>query len=250
MCPTKFIYTTKKEHQLAYYAFFPKSVPRSCVICIHGGGWQSDSAERLFKHAEYFAENGAVGISIEYRLNSADTDVRDGLYDCTIALMTIRKMLLEKYGKVFKIIAFGDSAGGYYACCLGNKRILEIVNPNVNCVDFVVDLNGIVDLTGKWSYGIFSYENKSLLHLYSPLWNVSDSDAPTLIMHGSRDKTVDIFDSIRYAEALEMHGIAHDFYIIDGAAHAFILFDYTHDNLFVFKQLERIAEYLKSKSIL
>ncbi len=244
--PLRFTYRTENGQELFYYAFFPSIEPKGCVICIHGGGWTSDSAKRLFPQAAYFAEQGAVGISVEYRLNSETTDVRNGLYDCVSAVKAIRKMLFERYGKEMPVVSFGDSAGGYYAVCLGNREIVSRIDENMPIVDYVVDLNGIVDLTGKWSCGLSSTLQENLQD-YSPLFNVSMGDAPTLIMHGDQDKTVDLEDSRRYNDALKAKGVACDFEILSGAAHAFILFDYRHDNIFVGATLAWICDYLKGK---
>ena len=244
--PLRFTYRTENGQELDYYAFFPSVEPKGCVVCIHGGGWTSDSAKRLFSQAAYFAEQGAVGISVEYRLNSDNTDVRNGLHDCVSAVKAIRKMLFERYGKEMPVVSFGDSAGGYYAVCLGNREIVSRIDENMPIVDYVVDLNGIVDLTGKWSYGLSSTLQENLQD-YSPLFNVSMSDAPTLIMHGDQDKTVALEDAKRYNDALKVKGVACDFEILSGAAHAFILFDYRHDNMFVGDTLAWICDYLKDK---
>lgn len=244
--PLRCTYITENGQELEYYAFFPSVVPKSCVVCIHGGGWTSDSAKRLFPQAAFFAEQGAVGISIEYRLNSEKVDVRNGLYDCISAVKAIRKMLFQRYGKEMPLISFGDSAGGYYAVCLGNKNMVKRLDAEAQIVDFVVDLNGIVDLTGKWSYGLSSTLQEDLRD-YSPLFNVSVADAPTLVMHGDQDKTVVLEDSQRYSDALKAKGVACDFEILSGAAHAFILFDYRHDNIFVGATLAWICDYLKGK---
>ena len=244
--PLRFTYITENGQELEYYAFFPSVAPKGCVVCIHGGAWTSDSAKRLFPQAAYFAEEGAVGVSIEYRLNGENTDIRNGLYDCISAIKAIREMLLQRYGKALPLISFGDSAGGYYAVCLGNQNIVKRMDSDAQIVDFVVDLNGIVDLTGKWSCGLSSKSQQDLLG-YSPLFNVSGADAPTLIMHGDQDKTVALEDSQRYHDALKAKGVACDFEILSGAAHAFILFDYRHDNAFVGDTLAWICDYLKGK---
>ena len=244
--PSRFTYSTENGGILDYYAFFPSVEPKCCVVCIHGGGWTSDSAKRLFPQAAFFAEQGAVGISIEYRLNGENTDIRNGLYDCISAVEAIREMLLQRYGKALPLVSFGDSAGGYYAVCLGNEAIVKRVDAEAKIVDFVVDLNGIVDLTQKWSCGL-PYASQDDLRAYSPVFNVSQQDAPTLIMHGDQDKTVALDDAQRYNDALQAKGVACDFEILPGAAHAFILFDYRHDNAFVGDTLAWVCGYLKGK---
>lgn len=247
--PTVFSYKTANDEELKYYAFFPENTPKYVVICIHGGGWRSCSAEWLFMQAAYFAENGAVGVSIDYRLLSDETDIRDGLYDCSVALSRVREMVKEKYGKDLPTVVLGDSAGGYYACCMGNQKIMNMVNPAVKIADVVIDLNGIVDLTGKWSYGIIGAKDEGLLRSYSPLFNVTEGDAFVYIAHGDQDKTVAIEDALNYHNALNKQGVLNRYVIVSGAAHAFILFDYTHTDEFVQLQLENIVTYLEEMGL-
>ena len=248
-CKT-FVYRTVNEKKLLAAVCFPTAEPSGCVMFIHGGGWRADSSERLLPHAKYAALCGALGVSIDYRLIDETTDVRDGLEDCCAALDFIRKLSIKRYGRELPVTAIGDSAGGYYAACLGCTRILDRTYKGPR-VDFVVDLNGIVDLTGKWSYGLVakaSTENlKKVATEYSPLRQVSQEDAPVLILHGNKDRTVDLSDSEKYRVALDEKGVKSELKILDGAAHAFILFDYRHDNAYVAEILTWVMRCLREK---
>lgn len=243
----KVVYKTVNGINLGFDVCYPSRLPKCVMIFIHGGGWRSDDLNRLLPHAKYAALCGAVGVSIDYRLNGDNTDVRDGLCDCAAALQKVRAIIIEKYKKPLKTIVLGDSAGGYYAVCLGNKKVLSLVDKTAKIVDYVVDCNGIVDLTGKWSYGI---RDASAAQEYSPLFNVSKGDSPVLIVHGDEDKTVNIADAFAYERALKEKGVECELKILHGAAHAFILFDYRHDNAFVAKTLKDIILYFKDKDIL
>ena len=251
------VYKNIGEEKLDLIIAYPKEkTPKSCVFFIHGGGWKSDTWERLKPHALYAASKGCVGVSISYRLMSegADTDVRNGLEDCIDALAFVRRECEKKYGKL-NYIAVGDSAGGYYAVCLGCRKILDRVRKGVKGADYVIDLNGIVDLCGKWSYGIKMNKNDNLSRQeiemsFSPLYQVSKNDAPVLIMHGDKDKTVELSNSQAYKDALEQHGVKSELCILEGAAHAFILFDYRHDNDYVGKVIESIFVWLSEKNII
>lgn len=112
------------DQKLDMIVCYPKlESPKGCILFIHGGGWKSDSCERLKLHAQYAAQNGAIGISISYRLldENSCTDIRDGLADCVDALTYVRALCNERYQNL-RMIAVGDSAGGYYAACLGKKH--------------------------------------------------------------------------------------------------------------------------------
>lgn len=244
----KVVYKTVDGVDLEFAISYPLTEPKGVMLFIHGGGWRADDLNRLLPHAKYAALCGSVGVSVDYRLNGANTDVRDGLSDCAAALRKVRNIVAKKYGKPLKIVALGDSAGGYYAVCLGNQKVLSLADKNAEPADYVVDLNGIVDLTGKWAYGIRADE--TLAKDYSPLFNVSAGDSPVLIMHGDEDKTVDIADALAYARELKSKCVACEIKILHGAAHAFILFDYRHDNEFVAKVLQDITEYFKEKDLI
>lgn len=250
--PIKIPYKQIEDRELNLYVYLPKGNPTGCVLCVHGGGWRSETPMRLAPHAAYFAENGAIGISVEYRLISENLDVRNSLEDCVDALLFTRGFLKEKYGDL-PITALGDSAGAYLAVCLGNSKILNKINANLCVVDYIVDLNGIVDLTEKWNYAILEKmgENKKEIEKnFSPLYNVSKDDSPVLIIHGADDKTVVLADSQRYADALNMAGIKNELVVLDNTAHAFILFDYRHDNTFVEQVLMMIAKKLKEVGVI
>lgn len=256
----EYVYKTSSGEPLKAAVYYPQTCAKgengekngergvnSCVICIHGGGWRSDDLNRLLPHAAYFSACGAVGVSIDYRLLSDKTDVRDGLKDVVDAVKFIRKTVQKRYGKRLNTVVLGDSAGGYYATCLGCANVLHLVDENVDPVDFVVDCNGIVDLTGKWSYGI---ADEKLARAYSPLFNVSVNDAPTLILHGTVDQTVLLEDAVAYEKALREKGVPCELRVLQGAAHAFILFDYRHDNAYVASVLSDVVKTLVQKEVI
>lgn len=247
---TRHVYKETEGRKLDLLLALPKTFPAGCAFFIHGGGWRGDGPERLEPHARYAALRGFVGASISYRLldESTKTDVRDGLADCLDALAFVRSRMREKYGDL-PTAAIGDSAGGYYAACLGCQKIIREVRPEIPRADFVVDLNGIVDLTGKWGYGILGKpsdreEKAQIERRFSPLFCVSEGDAPALILHGDKDKTVALSDAVAYGGALTAAGVENRLRVLEGAAHAFILFDYHHDNGYVARVLESVMDAL------
>lgn len=243
--PKIFIYKQVGNTSLKYYAFKPIGRPKYCVICIHGGGWTRETPKRLFPHCAYFAKHGALAIAIEYRLIKGDLDVRNCLHDCVDGLAYIRKYLTAS-GYDIPIVALGDSAGGYLAVCLGTQNILSRIDSNVKKVDYVVDLNGIVDLTGYWGeYLNDENERKN----FSPLYNVSKNDAPVLLIHGLKDSVVEPQSSKDYANELMLVGVKNRLIFLPNTEHAFILFEYNQTNQFVFEQLNIIENYLRTELI-
>lgn len=252
----RYIYKKNAEYEEDLTIAFPEQTPKGCLFFIHGGGWRGETRERLQLHANYASLCGGVGVSVSYRLldEKNGADVRDGLTDCADALAFVRRICREKYGKDLLVTAIGDSAGGYYANCLGSGKILRKVKDGEKRVDYVADLNGIVDLTGKWGYGIIerdSEEQKEELEKeYSPLYNVEKGDAPVLIVHGARDKTVDLSEAKAYFSALRNVGVEAEMIELENAAHAFILFDYHHDNGYVAQITERLMNIFREKGLI
>lgn len=233
---------------------YPEGTPKSILLFIHGGGWRSDSCERMLPHIRYAALCGAVGVSASYRLLSEKTDVRDGLKDCLAVLDFVRTLCRERYGEL-PVVALGDSAGGYYAACLGCRKLVSKIRCGAERADFVVDWNGITDLTGKWSYGIVQKpsdesEKEQTEREFSPLYAAAEGDAPVLIMHGDRDKTVPLSDAYAYRDALDEAGVPAQLCVLEGAAHAFILFGYHHDDGYVASVLRAVFAYLAEKNYL
>ena len=160
----------------------------------------------------------------------------------------VRERLLPPYGAL-PVTVLGDSAGGYYACCLGCTAIVNRTGTDVKRAEYVVDLNGITDLTGKWKYGL-SAAHAALAEAYSPRYNVSADDAPVLIVHGDRDATVALSDAQAYLAALKSAGADVTMRVLADTAHAFILFDYRHDNAYVAKVLADLADHLAARGLI
>lgn len=254
--PNEVVYKRVDDKELHLYIFPPKQEVKGCIISIHGGGFGGGTPRLVYPNAGYFSECGGLGVCVEYRLQNSSEgyDVRQCLEDCADALDFIRKYVCDRYGEI-PMIAFGDSAGAYLAACLGCQTIIDRVRKGVKRADFVVDCNGIPDLTGKWGYAIEVKEDDTedrlaLQMKYSPIFNIEPTDADVLIIHGDSDDIVDIEDSRAYHKKLLEKGVRSEMTVLPNARHAFILFDYVHDNSFVGETLYNIVTYLKNKKLL
>ena len=166
------------------------------MVWIHGGAWVAGSPEGFVPHLQWSAANGAVGISVEYRLipkpensnvNSGNNTIEDCLADCADAIIYIRQHAVELGIDARKIIVIGDSAGGHLALCLGTMDLPEDAKANV-----VINCNGISDMTPeKWIKYISSGEDQlSRAKKISPVNFLDSKDAPILTMNGDKDQVV------------------------------------------------------------
>ena len=231
---------------------------RPVVIGIHGGAWSGwrggDCATWdggvFAPHARYFAARGAVAVTISYRnvtsrakdpaAFAAGPGLPDLLSDCRAAVRYLRQNA-DTFGiDPTRIAVIGDSAGGHLAASLGT--IDRFDGPEADravrgMADLVIACNPITDLTDpKWfPYIKDAPESWEATHpltrderaqVISPLWHVSKTTVPTLVLHGLKDSVVDPRHATEFQSALTKAGVASEIGLIPGASHAFILCGY------------------------
>ena len=218
----------------------PKDARSPAVVMIHGGGWTGgDKAEyRSFNVCTTLALAGYVCASINYTLSPSNRWPLD-LYDCKNAVRFLR-VNADKYGvDADHIGVIGGSAGGHLALMVAyTSRVprLESASPyplvsdRVQCV---VDMYGITDLLtrqktddqGKPSGQVFPSqalltrtrdEDPDGWKFASPVYHISKSSPPTLILHGLADTTVDYEQAKELDRKLAEHGVEHQLILIDG----------------------------------
>jgi len=258
------VYKRILGQELLINCFFPFAhvTARPVVILLHGGGWTRETPERLFPHAAYFAERGAVAVCPQYRLIREESgDITDCLQDCFSALAFVCGNSEKWKLDLQKITAFGDSAGGYLACCLGNGKIASQFTENLTLPACVVALNPITDLTGEWLFalGLQKKEKQTvsqwtmryeLAKALSPLYTISQGDSENLLYHGLSDTVVLPQMSKSYADRLTECGVQNELHLLTGLSHGFILYDYIHENQIVSEVLQKIGAALFQRRLL
>jgi len=219
--------------------FVPDVENPPLVVWIHGGGWRNGSKDRL--HASYLPEHGYAVASISYRLTDKAIFPAQ-IHDCKGAIRWLRANA-PKYGySVDRIAVAGSSAGGHLAAMVGvsggNEELEGVVGGNLDQssrVDAVVDFYGPTDFimraetqphkaVAKGSpvnllLGGPANEKTELAKLASPAFHVTKDDAPLLIIHGDKDKTVLIAQSQRIKEEYESAELSVQMEIVKGGGH-------------------------------
>ncbi len=216
------------------------------VVIIHGGGWTggSKSAAREFNIGTTLAQAGYVCASVDYLKEGAGRWPTN-LMDCKNAVRFLRKNATKYNVDPDHIGVIGGSAGGHLALMVAYTPGLADVTPQApypgipDTVQACVDLYGPSDLltrqqtdtdgtpNGKLrEAGLFADkrgENEAKWKLASPVYHVSRSSPPTLILHGTADTTVDRDQSRELAAKLEEKGVEHSFILLEGIGHTFDL---------------------------
>lgn len=209
------------------------------VLAIHGGGWHS--VEKDFNgvwdggwmnfQAQYYADKGYTSCAFSYRSIDFDenTTVFDLIDDCKDGLR-----FFKENADFDKLIIMGDSAGGHLT--------LELAFDDDTNADIVIPANPVLDLTAEpWRY---TAKNEEQLIKASPIFNIKPIKSKILLIHGNKDKTVDIATTRVFAEKMQGNCPLCRFYELDGAEHAFILSGYKSTDEQVFEYMKLIDKFI------
>jgi acetyl esterase/lipase len=198
------------------------SRPRPAVILIHGGGWTSFDKSTMRALAQFLARAGFVAVPIDYRLFHDDANRWPAqLDDVQRAVRWLRASSAKYNVDPHRIGAYGHSAGGQLALMLGmletrdnSDRALAKYSSKVEAV---VDASGPTDLTTHQSdeddmkflaafLGADYASHPDVWREASPVFHAAKSNAPILIIHGTRDEMVPIAQAEELNDALTKAG--------------------------------------------
>jgi acetyl esterase len=272
--PTTLTYKTTPSGPVTMDVFNPAgwnaADRRTVIVFIHGGAWVAGDSKAFYPHARYFADRGAVSISVNYRLASVDgTGVPECLMDCKSAIRYIRANASKLGIDPQKLAVLGDSAGGHLAACLGcvdgfndpqdDLSISAVPNAIVLC-------NPIVDMTdGNWIHYIQRGDalrrgattippptdaQLALARQLSPLMQVKPGQPPTLLMHGTIDHVVNPKQAQEYYDAEAQAGDVCNLVWMQGSGHAFIMTHYKSADSVVVDAISHADSFLGSLRLL
>ena len=228
------------------------------VVIIHGGGWTggSKAAGREYEIGTTLAKAGYVGASVEYRMANHERWPTN-VFDCKNAVRFLRANAAQYAVDPAHLGVIGGSAGGHLALMVGLTDAVRELEPPAaltpypgvsDRVQAVVDMYGIADLRTSvrpdkdgnpttahepW-HGVFGDHQPITdadTRLASPAAHLSPQAPPVLILHGTRDTTVDRNQSIDLDKALAAAGIPHRLILVPDVGHTFDLETWNHKPL-------------------
>jgi acetyl esterase/lipase len=200
---------------------------RPCVVWIHGGGWQGgnkSSGARLV--APLVASGDYVGVSVGYRLTDVATWPAQ-ICDCKAAIRYLRANAAKLGIDPNKIGVWGGSAGGHLVALLGTSGDVKELEGDLGTTGVSSRVSCVIDFFGPTDFLAFGVTNPRLnepgqpvYKLFggplkdkqaeakqaSPVTYISKDDAPFLIMHGTKDPTVNISQSERLYDLQKQAG--------------------------------------------
>ena len=216
-----------QELRLDLYVPRESAALPATILYIHGGGWHQGS--RRACPAESLVAAGFAVACADYRLSGV-APFPAQLHDVRAAVRWLQRNAVRYKLAPRKIGAFGLSAGAHLALLLGTAADVKELRQqegeaaprhNVQAVaawfpptDFInVDYpqhleyaDAVVRLLRLPNIKALK-EMAPRARLASPLYHVTEDDAPTLLMHGARDTVVPVGQSRAMHKALTAAGV-------------------------------------------
>lgn len=251
---------TLKKHLLDIYLPEKAKANTPLVIWIHGGAWMLNNKYADMGYMENtlkaILDNGYALASIDYRY-STEAIFPAQVQDCNQAIAFLYDNA-GKYGlSKEKFALMGFSAGGHLASMIGlsnNNQIKSFYPQNTKAgfsIKAVVDFYGPADflagirnedkITGDLKdpvsilLGAAPLQRPDLAKIASPVSYIDKNDPPFLIIHGEKDASVPVNQSVLLNSWLQLNGLSHELIVVPDAPHFGKMFD---------------AEYIRNKVVL
>jgi acetyl esterase/lipase len=203
---------------------------RPAVILIHGGGWTSFDKSLMKGMGQFLARSGFVAFAVDYRLLHGEENRWPAQLDDVQRAVRWIRANSGKYGvNPERIGAFGHSAGAQLASLLGMEDTRDNSDASLakysSRVQAVVDYSGPTDFTTERDADDLKFLSNFLGTDYSkqpevwqeasPAFHAAKSDAPFLIIHGTRDQNVPIAQAQELYDKLKAAGAQASFTKVD-----------------------------------
>lgn len=251
------VYKKVNDTKLSLHVFNPKGhkatdkVP--VIVFFFGGGWTGGTPKQFYEQSRYFAQRGIVGISAEYRVNKVHgTTPFDAVTDAKSAIRWVRQNAKELGVDPTKIVAAGGSAGGHLAVCTGLIEGFEAADEDVaisSKPNAMMLYNPVLDTTEK-GYGMKKVGEERKTDI-SPNHHIKSGGVPTIVFHGTADKTVPFENAERFDRLMKEAGNDSRLEPYEGKGHGFFngsFFRGDKADTYVFKDImEKSYLFLKSR---
>lgn len=201
------------QRELHLHAFPPAggAAPAPAVLLFHGGGWRNGTPERFHPIAEGFARAGYAAFCAAYRLVGKPdgcTQVVACVQDARSALRHLRRHAATLGIDPARVVVGGGSAGAHLAAATALCDDPGHDDPgddcSVPCAPFaLLLLNPVIDTSAE-GYGnaLLGADWRNL----SPLHRVRPGLPPTLVLHGTADRTTPFVGAQRFHDAMRAAG--------------------------------------------
>ncbi len=235
-------------------AGFKATDHRPAIVFFFGGGWIGGSTRQFYQQARAMSDQGLVAFSADYRLiNRNKTTPFECVKDGKSAIRWVREHAAELGVDPDRIVAAGGSAGGHVAACTGVIEGHEEAGEKTTISSMpnaMILFNPVLDTTDK-GYGAKKFQPEQQTDL-SPCHHVRKGIVPTIIFHGTADKTVPFENAGRFTKLMKEAGNACVLVPFEGKDHGFFngsFFRKANGDADYDVTMKRSIEFLKTQSI-
>ena len=225
-----FVFKKVGDTELRLHVVKPKdwkaSDKRACLVTFFGGGWASGTPARSITYAKWATKYGLVGIAPDYRTRKRfDAKPEDCVSDGRAALRWIQDHAAELGIDPSKIVVQGSSAGGHVAAwtaILDPVKTDTASDPAPNSPPTGLILLWPVTDTGTNGYGgpkRFGNDETRANNL-SVTGRMHAKMPPTLVFHGTADKTVKFENSQAFTDKMKANGNLCELVVFPDAPHS------------------------------
>ena len=237
----RIVYKKAGGHRLLLHVFEPKNrdtnTPAAAFVLFHGGGWYMGEPNGLYPHCRYFARQGMVAISVQYRLSKdGNSPPIAAVEDAKSAMRYVRSHAASLGIDPNKIAAGGASAGGHLAVCTAlfdkfdaaGEDLKISSKPNaLVLISAALDTtpNGFSERILKKIGSHFSWVCGPDANEFSPIKHVKKIAAPCLVLHGTADDLVPFESAERFCKLMKDAGNSCQLAALTGAGHGFSVYN-------------------------
>ncbi len=190
--------------------------PFPVVFYVHGGGWGAGSKSQFTHQSFELANHGIAGVRMTYRLRGKGVKFPEAMSDVMDSIDFIRKRADELNLDFSKVGLAGGSAGGHLSA------IAAQLTPECVCYDGFNGLFDVIERNGsKFGGGDYTGKIKKEKMKASAFFMIKKTPPDTFLYHGTKDTTIVIKQSHRFAEAIRKRGGEAEVLVYEGATHSF-----------------------------
>ena len=216
------------------------------MMYVHGGGWETGSAEESESTVQHWAAEGWYVVSVNYRLSSTQQPTWDKApADLACALTWTDRHAAEAGADNDRLTVMGDSAGGHLAVLLGWSAADGAAastcadQGEVPVPDAIVASYPAIDVQYNYDYGVApvpGIDPQEFTHLFlggtpaefpdrmravSPLTYLGDATPSTLVLQPDRDDFIPAEGNYRSIKTAQQAGVDAMIVSVPFAWHAF-----------------------------
>lgn len=237
-----YLFAAKKAEDIRYIpessgknnlldVYYPRNTekPKSVLVFIHGGGWNSGKKDTYWWLGRNMANKDVVTVIINYTL-SPQARYNEMASECALAVKWVKANIAKYGGNPDKIFLMGHSAGGHLAALIDADphyfKSAGIANPIKGVIlndTFGLDMFEYLSLAEPGSQTnsfLYTFSNdKEIWKKGSPLTYFNNVKSPYLIFTGEKTYPSIKMQSERISKLLTAKKIPAEHYIIKNKKH-------------------------------